>query len=174
MHVLLYSDSEQYSSVLLLTAAWFAVQDGVWTSQATIKSGVGKGAHTLLLMCAALVHCHLQQTACFHVGTSSTACLSQGNGETKKREEKRRKNCTPTDTLFVVNFDPDTTREQDLAKHFSTYGKLKRVQVKRNYGFVQYELLDDATAARNGLSLSRLQGMLLALCNCYLAYCHEQ
>lgn len=88
---------------------------------------------------------------------------AKGNGETKKREEKRRKNCTPTDTLFVVNFDPDTTREQDLAKHFSTYGKLKRVQVKRNYGFVQYELLDDATAARNGLSLSRLQGRTITV-----------
>lgn len=43
--------------------------------------------------------------------------------------------------------------------HFSSYGRLKRVQVKRNFGFVQYESLDDAIAARNGLNLSRLLGM---------------
>ena len=84
--------------------------------------------------------------------------MCQGNGETKRREEKRRKNCTPTDTLFVVNFDPETTQERDLEKHFSSYGRLKRVQVKRNFGFVQFESLDDAIAARNGLNLSRLLG----------------
>lgn len=87
--------------------------------------------------------------------------MFQGNGETKQREEQRRKNCKPTDTLFVVNFDPGTTHERDLEKHFSSYGRLKRVQVKKNYGFVQYESLDDAIAARNGLSLSRLLGMHL-------------
>jgi len=59
----------------------------------------------------------------------------------------------------VVNFDPETTQERDLEKHFSSYGSLKRVQVKRNFGFVQFESLDDAIAARNGLSLSRLLGM---------------
>ncbi|KAL0048908.1 hypothetical protein WJX82_002079 [Trebouxia sp. C0006] len=50
---------------------------------------------------------------------------AKGNGETKRREEKRRKNCTPTDTLFVS--------------------------------------LDDAIAARNGLSLSRLLGRTLTV-----------
>lgn len=65
----------------------------------------------------------------------------------------------PTDTLFVVNFDPENTQERDLEKHFSSYGRLKRVQVKRNFGFVQFESLDDAIAARNGLSLSRLLGV---------------
>ena len=58
-----------------------------------------------------------------------------------------------------MNFDPKTTQERDLEKHFFSYGRLKRVQVKRNFGFVQFESLDDAIAARNGLSLSRLLGM---------------
>lgn len=104
--------------------------------------------------------------------------MFQGNGETKQREEQRRKNCKPTDTLFVVNFDPGTTHERDLEKHFSSYGRLKRVQVKKNYGFVQYESLDDAIAARNGLSLSRLLGMPLTqlhackYCCCSLC-CHQ-
>lgn len=88
---------------------------------------------------------------------------AKGNGETKRREEQRRKNCTPTDTLFVVNFDPDTTHERHLEEHFAPYGKLKRVQVKKNYGFVQYELLDDAIAARAGLSLTRLMGRTITV-----------
>lgn len=88
---------------------------------------------------------------------------AKGNGETKRREEKRRKNCTPTDTLFVVNFDPETTQERDLEKHFSSYGRLKRVQLKRNFGFVQFECLDDAIAARNALNLSRLLGRTLTV-----------
>ena len=57
-----------------------------------------------------------------------------------------------------MNFDPETTQERDLEKHFSSYGRLKRVQVKRNFGFVQFESLDDAIAARNGLNLGRLLG----------------
>ena len=97
------------------------------------------------------------------ISRSTADCLpcmvAQGNGETKRREEQRRKNCTPTDTLFVVNFDPDTTHERHLEEHFAPYGKLKRVQVKKNYGFVQYELLDDAIAARaSGLEAHQADG----------------
>lgn len=88
-------------------------------------------------------------------------CLLQGQGLTKKREDQRKKDCVPTNTLFVVNFDPGTTRERDLDKHFSQYGKLTRVQVKKNFGFVAFESLDDAIDARvacgNGV---RFQGMV--------------
>ncbi|DBA95527.1 TPA: hypothetical protein ACH3X3_013383 [Trebouxia sp. C0006] len=68
---------------------------------------------------------------------------AKGNGETKRREEKRRKNCTPTDTLFVVNFDPKTTQERDLEKHFFFLWQTEK--------------------ARNGLSLSRLLGRTLTV-----------
>lgn len=73
---------------------------------------------------------------------------AKGQGLTKKREDQRKKDCVPTNTLFVVNFDPGTTRERDLEKHFSQYGKLTRVQVKKNFGFVAFESLDDAVDAR--------------------------
>ena len=69
-----------------------------------------------------------------------------------------------------MNFDPDSTHERHLEDHFAPYGKLKRVQVKRNYGFVQYELLDDAIAARSALSLSRLQGKLISFGQ---SFCHH-
>lgn len=99
----------------------------------------------------------------FECATSATySYMPQGQGETKRREDRRKKDCVPTNTLFVVNFDPGNTRERDLEKHFSQYGKLTRVQVKKNFGFVAYESLDDAIDARvacgNGV---RFQGMAM-------------
>lgn len=111
----------------------------------------------------------------------------QGDGETKRREDRRRKAQTPTSTLFIVNFDVDNTREGDLEKHFTPYGKLKRVQIKRNYGFIQYDSLEDAIAAREATNLSRLLGQSLCLglllqihsdiaecCNLLPLHCYRQ
>ena len=58
----------------------------------------------------------------------------QGDGEVRRREETRKKEVKPATTLFVVNFDVDRVRERDLERHFEPYGRLKRVQIKRNYG----------------------------------------
>ena len=82
----------------------------------------------------------------------------QGDGEVKRREDLRRRQTNPSTTLFVVNFDPDRTRERDLERHFEPYGRLVRVQIKRNYAFVQYENIDQATDALKGTHLSRLDG----------------
>jgi hypothetical protein len=59
---------------------------------------------------------------------------AQGDGEVRRREDVRKKTTKPATTLFVVNFDVDRVRERDLERHFEPYGKLKRVQIKRNYG----------------------------------------
>lgn len=83
---------------------------------------------------------------------------TKGDGEVKRREDLRRRQTNPSSTLFVVNFDPDRTRERDLEHHFEPYGRLVRVQIKRNYGFVQYETIDMATDALKGTHLSRLDG----------------
>lgn len=64
----------------------------------------------------------------------------------------------PATTLFVVNFDADRTRERDLEKHFEPYGRLKRVQIKRNYAFVQFENVDQAADALKALSGTHLPG----------------
>ena len=82
----------------------------------------------------------------------------QGDGEIKRREDRRRQNIAPTTTLFVVNFDLDRTRERDLEDHFEPFGRLKRVQIKRNYAFVEYEVLDQAIDAVKHCHLSRLLG----------------
>jgi len=65
----------------------------------------------------------------------------------KAKTESRRRATTPSNTLFVVNFDSRTTRERDLEDHFEKYGRLLRVNIRRNYAFVQYETVEEASEA---------------------------
>lgn len=67
-----------------------------------------------------------------------------------KAREEERKNTKPNKTLFVVNFDPINTRTRDLERHFESYGKLERVQIRKNFAFVQFETVDEAIAAVKG------------------------
>lgn len=84
-----------------------------------------------------------------HFLTTCIGKMQQGDGAIRRREDARRSNTKlrPTKTLFVVNFDPINTRVRDLERHFEPYGKLERVQIRKNFGFVQYETQDDATKA---------------------------
>ena len=85
----------------------------------------------------------------------------QGDGEVRRREDLRRRQTKPTTTLFVVNFDVDKTRERDLEKHFEPFGKLRRVQIKRNYAFIQYEDVDQSNDALKACNGTCLAGWLL-------------
>lgn len=82
----------------------------------------------------------------------------QGDGEVKRREDKRREQIKPTTTLFVVNFNVEDTRERDLERHFEKFGRLVRVQIKRTYAFVQFEKVEQAEAAMKDTHLSRFMG----------------
>lgn len=53
----------------------------------------------------------------------------------------------PSKTLFVINFDPVHTRTRDIERHFDPYGKILNIRIRRNFAFVQYESLEDATRA---------------------------
>mmetsp|Transcript_37217 Transcript_37217/g.117146 ORF Transcript_37217/g.117146 Transcript_37217/m.117146 type:complete len:186 (+) Transcript_37217:875-1432(+) len=79
--------------------------------------------------------------------------FARGDGATKQREEQRRKNISPTSTLFVVNFDVARTRQMDLEQFFDRYGRLVRTQLKKNFAFVQFEspeIAAEALKATNG------------------------
>jgi hypothetical protein len=90
----------------------------------------------------------------------------QGDGEVRRREDLRRRQTKPTTTLFVVNFDVDKTRERDLERHFEPFGKLRRVQIKRNYAFIQYEDVDQAADALKACYGTCLAGWLLCCTAC--------
>lgn len=100
---------------------------------------------------------HLQHI-CWYVLAQAADLLLQGDGDIKRREDLRRRQQMPTSTLFVVNFDVEKTRERDLERHFEEYGRLKRVQIKRNYAFVQFETIDQAGDAVKGTHLHDFMG----------------
>ncbi|PNH06623.1 Arginine/serine-rich-splicing factor RSP31, partial [Tetrabaena socialis] len=54
------------------------------------------------------------------------------------KESDLKRDTRPSKTLFVVNFDVRRTNERDVERHFAKDGKLTRVQIKKNYAFVQF------------------------------------
>eukprot|EP00978_Attheya_sp_CCMP212_P024976 scaffold79475_cov51-Attheya_sp.AAC.2 len=48
------------------------------------------------------------------VSKSMRAEFARGDGRIKRKEDDRRKKIQPSETLFVVNFDEDTTKREDL------------------------------------------------------------
>lgn len=125
--------------------------------------GIGKGLERTHLQCLTVRLLATEVQARGYAGRWQAVSKSdqpttlQGDGEVRRREDLRRRQTKPTTTLFVVNFDVDKTRERDLEKHFEPFGKLRRVQIKRNYAFIQYEDVDqsaDALKACNGTCLA--------------------
>jgi hypothetical protein len=61
----------------------------------------------------------------------------QGTGQMRTREIERREMAEPNRTLFVVNFEPESTRLDDLRRFFDQWGELERVQLKTKFAFIQ-------------------------------------
>ncbi|BBN18685.1 protein MpSR6 [Marchantia polymorpha subsp. ruderalis] len=89
----------------------------------------------------------------------------QGDGAIRRREDARRSitKQRPTKTLFVVNFDPIHTRVRDLERHFEPYGKLLRVQIRKNFAFVQYETQEEATKALECTNMSKVMERVITV-----------
>ncbi|XP_078178345.1 serine/arginine-rich splicing factor RS40-like isoform X3 [Carex rostrata] len=69
----------------------------------------------------------------------------------------------PSKTLFVINFDPVSTRMRDLERHFEPYGKIINIRIRRNFAFVQYDTLDDASKAFEATNGSKLLDRVLSV-----------
>ncbi|XP_042032918.1 serine/arginine-rich splicing factor RS40-like isoform X1 [Salvia splendens] len=70
--------------------------------------------------------------------------------------KKTSSNTRPSKTLFVINFDPYHTRTRDLERHFDPYGKILNIRVRRNFAFIQFESLEDASKALDATNMSKL------------------
>ena len=81
----------------------------------------------------------------------------------KRKEDERRKNISPSDTLFVVNFNEATTRREDLQCLFEPFGELLRIDIKRNYAFVQFKTIDEATKAKEMINGGKLDQSVLTV-----------
>ncbi|XP_020249220.1 LOW QUALITY PROTEIN: serine/arginine-rich splicing factor RS41 [Asparagus officinalis] len=71
-------------------------------------------------------------------------------------ERRSSANSRPSKTLFVINFDPVSTRIRDLERHFEPYVKVLNVRIRRNFAFIQFESQDDATKALEATDVSKI------------------
>lgn len=81
----------------------------------------------------------------------------------KRKEDERRRNIAPCDTLFVVNFNEATTKREDLQCLFEPFGELIRIDMKRNYAFVQFKTIEEATKAKETINGGKLDQSVLTV-----------
>jgi len=97
------------------------------------------------------------------VSTALRAEFARGDGRVKRKEDDRRRNIQPSETLFVVNFHEETTKQEDLRMLFEPYGELTRIDLKRNYAFVQFRTIDEATRALRATNGGKLDQSVLSV-----------
>ncbi|KAJ4788337.1 Serine/arginine-rich splicing factor 6 [Rhynchospora pubera] len=83
----------------------------------------------------------------------------RGGGGSRRSPASMR----PSKTLFVINFDPVSTRMRDLERHFEPYGKIVNIRIRRNFAFVQYDNQDDASKAFEAANGSKLLDRVLSV-----------
>ena len=80
----------------------------------------------------------------------------------QQAEADRKRDVKPSQTIFIVNFDVQRVRERDLDRHFEYFGRIKRIEIKRNYAFIQvggFPLMQlTACRARDAKAYSRISG----------------
>merc|ERR1719437_84627 len=90
------------------------------------------------------------------VSNALRAEFARGDGRVKRKEDERRKKIVPNETLFVVNFHEVTTKREDLQMLFEPYGEIVRIEMKRNYPFVQFRTVDEAIRAKDATNGGKL------------------
>ena len=89
--------------------------------------------------------------------------FARGDGRIKRKEDDRRRDIKPSETLFVVNFKEETTKREDLQMLFEPYGELVRIDMKRNYAFVQFRTVEEATRAKEVTNGGKLDHCVLTV-----------
>lgn len=89
--------------------------------------------------------------------------FARGDGRIKRKEDARRQKITPSETLFVVNFHEDTTKREDLQMLFEPYGELIRIDMKRNYAFVQFSSVEESKRAKEATNGGKLDQSVITV-----------
>jgi splicing factor, arginine/serine-rich 4/5/6 len=63
----------------------------------------------------------------------------------------------------VVNFPEETTRREDLQMLFEPFGELVRIDMKRNYAFIQFRTIPQATKAKETTNGGKLDQSVLTV-----------
>jgi len=122
--------------------------------------------HPLYIPPLPLTPCTLLQYLNRSVPNVSNALRSEfarGDGRIKRKEDDRRRKIQPSETLFVVNFHEETTKREDLQMLFEPFGELVRIDMKRNYAFVQFRTIEEATRAKEVTNGGKLDQSVLTV-----------
>ncbi len=119
-----------------------------------------KTSHTSQIIHKSILFLSQHQTHLYRsinqVSNALRAEFARGDGRVKRKEDERRKKIIPSETLFVVNFHEETTKREDLQMLFEPYGELIRIEMKRNYAFVQFRTVEEATRAKDATNGGKL------------------
>ncbi|KAL6885469.1 hypothetical protein ACP4OV_010248 [Aristida adscensionis] len=88
---------------------------------------------------------------------------SRGDRVARRDGNKPAANTKPTKTLFVINFDPINTRVSDIERHFEPFGKISNIRIRRNFAFVQFETLAEASKALEATHSTRLLDRIISV-----------
>uniref|UniRef100_A0A7S0SVG9 RRM domain-containing protein n=1 Tax=Chromulina nebulosa TaxID=96789 RepID=A0A7S0SVG9_9STRA len=81
--------------------------------------------------------------------------------EQKKREERKKAFVKPTDTLFVVGFDPTKVKPHYLEHEFESVAKVKRVELVKSFAYCYFYTIEDAIAVKEAFEDKELFGKKL-------------
>eukprot|EP00977_Amphora_coffeiformis_P004760 scaffold1019_cov172-Amphora_coffeaeformis.AAC.13 len=113
------------------------------------------------LFSAVMTHHHWRAVP--NVSSGLRAEFARGDGRVKRKEDERKKVIAPSETLFVVNFNEAKTKRENLQMLFEPYGELLRIDMKKNYAFVQFRTIEQATRAKTATDGGKLDQAVITV-----------
>jgi len=112
--------------------------------------------HKLNVMRASLA----TQLTTLPASSSSGSSGSSGSSNGVTRSSAHKKGVTSR--LFVGNLDDGVTKD-DLISIFESFGKITATEMKKSYGFVRFDSLEAASAAKAGMDRKDVRGKPLRI-----------
>jgi RNA recognition motif-containing protein len=87
---------------------------------------------------------------------------SKSGGKSSSRSRRRSRSHEKTNQIFVTRFHP-RTRSRDLEDVFRDYGRIRDINMKRNFAFITFSSYDDASRAVRKMNRRNFQGSPLVV-----------
>ena len=87
---------------------------------------------------------------------------SRGRSSSSSRSRRRSRSKQRTNQIFVTRFHP-RTRSRDLEDVFRDYGRIRDINMKRNYAFITFSSYDDAVRAVRKMNRRNFHGSPLVV-----------
>jgi RNA recognition motif-containing protein len=96
-------------------------------------------------------------------GTVLTLQLTEGDEDVRRREETRKRNQTPSCTLFVAGFDTSKISETDISFSFSEIARVQKVMIRKNFCFVRFRDVQSSTLVMENFHGKSVLGKVISI-----------